>query len=522
MSDLEQAAMRSPIVTSAVGKLRSISGNAREFVETDGLADAFAQVFAQMAIATTPPVQHSEQAADASEDADQRVQQSAESNDREQQDDSESSDASGAEVVLSNQPLVGDPQDDTSLIGEPEASQKEAVVEASAESSNENSEHQTAPEVVVADIDAPTDDGSVNQVESVRVSDDAPVVADIDGKTNRPDRRDKTSQQGEEATQSPIQKTELETKSKTDEIRTDQTQQDDGNDQSSGREQQSSEPAERTARQKFLDQRRSEHRDDGEASKQTADSRVQKQTEASAESQTVTEALQTAAPPKAAAAPRVGAVAQSIVDAAGGSNKVAAKTPVSPIGGRGEGKSGNHPVQHEPGNRIDRGTDRETRPVKSDASSMAARVKLVQRVSRAFQHLGPDGGMIRLRLAPAELGSVRVEMQINQRKVQARVVAETEAASNALREHLPDLRARLESYGMQIERLDVETESQDQPNGSPFDQQPQQREPGQRQPRRETVLDRQQIKDEPSDLRQLEPVVSRQPALVSQGVDLRV
>ncbi len=38
------------------------------------------------------------------------------------------------------------------------------------------------------------------------------------------------------------------------------------------------------------------------------------------------------------------------------------------------------------------------------------------------------------------------------------MVAETEAASAVLREHLPDLRARLESQGMQIERLDVETE----------------------------------------------------------------
>jgi flagellar hook-length control protein FliK len=83
-------------------------------------------------------------------------------------------------------------------------------------------------------------------------------------------------------------------------------------------------------------------------------------------------------------------------------------------------------------------------------------------VSKAFQHLGPDGGTVRLRLAPAELGSVRVEMRIQQRKLQARVVAETEAASTALREHLPELRQRLESQGMQIERLDVEVDSGDQ------------------------------------------------------------
>jgi flagellar hook-length control protein FliK len=85
-------------------------------------------------------------------------------------------------------------------------------------------------------------------------------------------------------------------------------------------------------------------------------------------------------------------------------------------------------------------------------------VKLIQRVSKAFQHLGPEGGVIRLRLAPSELGSVRVEMRVKQRKVEARVVAETDAAGAALREHLPELRQRLESQRMQVERLEIEVE----------------------------------------------------------------
>jgi flagellar hook-length control protein FliK len=93
---------------------------------------------------------------------------------------------------------------------------------------------------------------------------------------------------------------------------------------------------------------------------------------------------------------------------------------------------------------------------------MLARVKLISRVSKAFQHLGREGGLVRLRLAPAELGTVQVEMQVRQGHVRARVVTETEAATAALREHLPDLRARLESLGMQVERLDVETESSEQ------------------------------------------------------------
>ncbi|OUX51385.1 MAG: hypothetical protein CBE43_03880 [Rhodopirellula sp. TMED283] len=104
-----------------------------------------------------------------------------------------------------------------------------------------------------------------------------------------------------------------------------------------------------------------------------------------------------------------------------------------------------------------------------DTSDTLTRVKLIQRVSKAFQHLGPEGGVIRLRLAPAEMGSVRVEMRIQQRKVAARVIAETEAASAALREHLPDLRARLESFGMQVEQLDIETDNLDHDGDSNFE-----------------------------------------------------
>lgn len=111
----------------------------------------------------------------------------------------------------------------------------------------------------------------------------------------------------------------------------------------------------------------------------------------------------------------------------------------------------------------------EMRGKRVDTTDALTRVKLIQRVSKAFQHLGPDGGLIRLRLAPAEMGSVRVEMRIQQRKVAARVVAETEAASAALREHLPDLRSRLEAFGMQVEQLDIETENLDHESGSHFE-----------------------------------------------------
>ena len=112
----------------------------------------------------------------------------------------------------------------------------------------------------------------------------------------------------------------------------------------------------------------------------------------------------------------------------------------------------------------------EAQPADKNArSETVSRVKLIQRVSKAFQHFGPDGGVVRLRLAPAELGSVRLEMRIQQRSVEARVVAETEAAGAVLREHLPDLRQRLEAQGLQIERIEIETEGQGDFAGQPRD-----------------------------------------------------
>ena len=108
----------------------------------------------------------------------------------------------------------------------------------------------------------------------------------------------------------------------------------------------------------------------------------------------------------------------------------------------------------------------QTQAKKVDTSEAVNRAKLIQRVSKAFQHLGPDGGHVRLRLAPAELGTVRLEMRMNHRRVNARVIAESEAAGNALREHLPELRQRLESQGIQVERFEISVDSSDQDSRS--------------------------------------------------------
>ena len=105
-----------------------------------------------------------------------------------------------------------------------------------------------------------------------------------------------------------------------------------------------------------------------------------------------------------------------------------------------------------------RSTDPKTNKKSVNNAEMLNRIKLIQRVSKAFQHVGAEGGVIRLRLAPAELGSIRLEMQVQQKKVSARVVAETEAAAASLRENIGDLRGRLEALGMQVESLEISQE----------------------------------------------------------------
>lgn len=156
-----------------------------------------------------------------------------------------------------------------------------------------------------------------------------------------------------------------------------------------------------------------------------------------------------------------------------------------------------------------------------------SRIKLIQRVSKAFQHLGPEGGVVRLRLAPPEMGSLRVEMRIHQRKIHGRVVAESEAASASLREHLPDLRARLESFGMQVERLEIETDTQDRHQESPFDADPRQQQHQQQQQRQRedrrwagsalTVKAREDVSQSVSRVTIQSPYEG-----ISSGVDLRL
>lgn len=88
--------------------------------------------------------------------------------------------------------------------------------------------------------------------------------------------------------------------------------------------------------------------------------------------------------------------------------------------------------------------------------SEADRNRLIQRVARAFQSTGPDGGTMRLRLSPPELGSIRVEIQVQGGQMSAKIEAETSTARALLLDNLPALRERLEQQDIKLMRFDVD------------------------------------------------------------------
>ena len=88
--------------------------------------------------------------------------------------------------------------------------------------------------------------------------------------------------------------------------------------------------------------------------------------------------------------------------------------------------------------------------------SQADRVRFVQRVEQAFQDLSDQGGSVRLRLSPPELGSLHIEINVAKGEMTARVQAETPAARNILLDNLPALRERLAQHDIKVQRFDVD------------------------------------------------------------------
>ncbi len=88
--------------------------------------------------------------------------------------------------------------------------------------------------------------------------------------------------------------------------------------------------------------------------------------------------------------------------------------------------------------------------------SQADRVRFVQRVEQVFQDLDGQGGSVRLRLSPPELGSLHIEISVAKGEMTARVQAETPAARNILLDNLPALRERLAQRDIKVQSFDVD------------------------------------------------------------------
>jgi flagellar hook-length control protein FliK len=93
---------------------------------------------------------------------------------------------------------------------------------------------------------------------------------------------------------------------------------------------------------------------------------------------------------------------------------------------------------------------------RSDGLIEADRVRFIQRVAKAFHRLGDEGGEVRLRLSPPELGSLRVELTVREGMLTAHLETETTTARSLLLDNLPALRDRLAEQNIKVEKFHVD------------------------------------------------------------------
>ncbi|MBC7856281.1 MAG: flagellar hook-length control protein FliK [Pirellulaceae bacterium] len=92
--------------------------------------------------------------------------------------------------------------------------------------------------------------------------------------------------------------------------------------------------------------------------------------------------------------------------------------------------------------------------------------RFLSRVAKAFLSAQQRDGEVRLRLSPPELGSLRLQVSVQEGVMVARLETETEAARSTLVSNLPALRERLAEQGVRIERFDIDL-MQRPPTGTP-------------------------------------------------------
>lgn len=86
--------------------------------------------------------------------------------------------------------------------------------------------------------------------------------------------------------------------------------------------------------------------------------------------------------------------------------------------------------------------------------------RFVSRVTRAFQAAEQRGGSVQLRLAPPELGALRIELNMQNGTLNAKLETETAAAKNVLLDNLPALRDRLAAQDIRVDKFEVDVRQQ--------------------------------------------------------------
>lgn len=155
---------------------------------------------------------------------------------------------------------------------------------------------------------------------------------------------------------------------------------------------------------------------------------------------------------------------------------------------KGDGDSAVKPVTAKPesavgplGRALRSTTDvtRNTGTSNTQESPQVDPTRFVGRVAKAFQTANERGGIVQIRLAPPELGSLKIQMTVKDGVMSANLEADNANARRLLLDHLPTLRDRLAEQNIRVDRFDVDVRQENNggqanPRGSnqnPYQQQ---------------------------------------------------
>ena len=93
-------------------------------------------------------------------------------------------------------------------------------------------------------------------------------------------------------------------------------------------------------------------------------------------------------------------------------------------------------------------------------------IKLVQRVLRGVEQLANGGGQVRLRLHPAELGSLQISLRVEAGQVSAKLEVENATARDALLSNVQTLKDRLAEQGIKVGSFEVEVSADSNGSGT--------------------------------------------------------